>query len=151
MNITSYGFPHSEISGSKCNCHYPKLIAACHVLHRLSEPRHSSCALSSLITKKLLIIQLIAVVLLLIPFLAQEINNNKMRCLSHFSKFSNNLSKDISTFIFLYFKDVSISKLFGLPSGALCRGWWAYMDLNHGPRPYQGRALTSWAIRPKQA
>ena len=21
--------------------------------------------------------------------------------------------------------------------------WWAYMDLNHGPRPYQGRALTN--------
>ena len=26
--------------------------------------------------------------------------------------------------------------------------WWAYLDLNQGPRPYQGRALTSWAIRP---
>ena len=21
--------------------------------------------------------------------------------------------------------------------------WWAYLDLNQGPRPYQGRALTS--------
>ena len=26
--------------------------------------------------------------------------------------------------------------------------WWAYLDLNQGPRPYQGRALTNWAIRP---
>ena len=29
------GLPHSEISGSKVICTYPKLIAACHVLHRL--------------------------------------------------------------------------------------------------------------------
>ena len=21
--------------------------------------------------------------------------------------------------------------------------WWAYLDLNRGPRPYQGRALTN--------
>src|SRR5208283_3251301 len=29
-------------------CGSPKLIAACHVLHRLSLPRHPPCALSSL-------------------------------------------------------------------------------------------------------
>ena len=42
------GFPHSEISGSKLICSYPKLIAACRVLHRLLMPRHSPCALYSL-------------------------------------------------------------------------------------------------------
>ena len=42
------GFPHSEISGSTLICSSPKLIAACHVLHRLLMPRHSPCALSSL-------------------------------------------------------------------------------------------------------
>ena len=42
------GFPHSEISGSKPMCGSPKLIAACHVLHRLLMPRHSPCALISL-------------------------------------------------------------------------------------------------------
>ena len=42
------GFPHSEISGSKRMCRSPKLIAACHVLHRLLMPRHSPCALISL-------------------------------------------------------------------------------------------------------
>ena len=41
--------PHSEISGSKCICHSPKLIAAYHVLHRLLAPRHPLCALKSLI------------------------------------------------------------------------------------------------------
>ena len=42
------GFPHSEISGSQDICSSPKLIAACHVLHRLLMPRHSPCALISL-------------------------------------------------------------------------------------------------------
>ena len=37
---------HSEISGSKVICTYPKLIAAYHVLHRLREPRHPPYALS---------------------------------------------------------------------------------------------------------
>ena len=41
--------PHSEISGSTLVCSYPKLIAAYHVLHRLSAPRHSLRALRSLI------------------------------------------------------------------------------------------------------
>ena len=40
-----YGFPHSEIRGSKVICTYPRLIAACHVLLRLLMPRHSPCAL----------------------------------------------------------------------------------------------------------
>ena len=44
----SGGFPHSEISGSMLICSSPKLIAACHVLHRLLMPRHSPCALISL-------------------------------------------------------------------------------------------------------
>ena len=42
------GFPHSEISGSKLICSSPKLIAACHVFHRLLMPRHSPCTLYSL-------------------------------------------------------------------------------------------------------
>ena len=45
------GFPHSEIPGSKPACGSPRLIAACHVLHRLLLPRHSPCALSSLTIK----------------------------------------------------------------------------------------------------
>ncbi len=46
--FNSSGFPHSEICGSKCMCHSPQLIAACHVLHRRPVPRHSPCALSNL-------------------------------------------------------------------------------------------------------
>ena len=39
------GLPHSEISGSMLMCSSPKLIAACHVFHRLLMPRHSPCTL----------------------------------------------------------------------------------------------------------
>ena len=45
------GFPHSEIPGSKPACGSPRLIAACHVLHRLLAPRHPPYALSSLTIK----------------------------------------------------------------------------------------------------
>ena len=38
-------FPNSEIRGSKLICSSPRLIAACHVLHRLLMPRHSPYAL----------------------------------------------------------------------------------------------------------
>ena len=48
-SIKTTRLPHSEISGSKRICRSPKLIAAYHVLHRLLAPRHSLCALKSLI------------------------------------------------------------------------------------------------------
>ncbi len=40
--------PDSDIFGSKCACHSPKLFAAYRVLHRLIVPRHPPYALSSL-------------------------------------------------------------------------------------------------------
>src|SRR5215471_1534122 len=51
--MTPAGFPHSDISGSTPACDSPKLFAANHVLHRLLTPRHSPCALSSLVTNPL--------------------------------------------------------------------------------------------------
>ena len=42
------GFPHSEICGSKVVRTSPQLIAAYHVLHRLSAPRHPPDALTTL-------------------------------------------------------------------------------------------------------
>ena len=44
--LQTAGLSHSEISGSKVICTYPKLIAAYHVLHRLREPRHPPDALT---------------------------------------------------------------------------------------------------------
>ena len=46
--LQTAGLSHSEIHGSMAICASPWLIAACHVLHRLSVPRHSPCALYSL-------------------------------------------------------------------------------------------------------
>ena len=45
--VCSCGFPHSEIRGSMAMCASPRLIAACHVFHRLLVPRHPPCALSA--------------------------------------------------------------------------------------------------------
>ena len=51
--ITRAGLPHSEIAGSQGVSPSPTLIAGCHVLHRLSVPRHPSYALRNL-TKNLI-------------------------------------------------------------------------------------------------
>ncbi len=51
VRVYRTGFPHSEIPGSSPACGFPRLIAACHVLHRLLLPRHPPCALSSLTIK----------------------------------------------------------------------------------------------------
>ena len=47
--ITRTGFPHSDIHGSMLAYSSPWLFAVNHVLHRLLVPRHSPCALISLI------------------------------------------------------------------------------------------------------
>ena len=49
--MTPVGLPHSDISGSKRACRSPKLFAACHVLRRLSVPRHPPSTLSNLTIK----------------------------------------------------------------------------------------------------
>ena len=48
IHLQCIGLPHSEMYGSINICLSPYLIAAYHVLLRLSEPRHSLCALSNL-------------------------------------------------------------------------------------------------------
>src|SRR5579859_7755211 len=51
LMLTSGGFPHSEIPGSKLNSSSPRLIAGIHVLLRRLAPRHPPYALSSLTIK----------------------------------------------------------------------------------------------------
>lgn len=48
LEVCSSGFPHSDIPGSQDICSSPRLFAACHVLLRLSVPRHSPYALGRL-------------------------------------------------------------------------------------------------------
>jgi hypothetical protein len=45
QNKSGGGLPHSEIQGSTIARISPWLVAACHVLHRLSVPRHPPDAL----------------------------------------------------------------------------------------------------------
>jgi hypothetical protein len=47
--MTPAGFPHSDILGLTVVCTYPRLFAACRVLHRLQVPRHPPCALNILL------------------------------------------------------------------------------------------------------
>jgi hypothetical protein len=47
-SVRRLGLPHSEIRESKSARLSSRLIAACHVLHRLSVPRHPPDALNSL-------------------------------------------------------------------------------------------------------
>jgi hypothetical protein len=47
--MTPRGFPHSDTLGLTVVCTYPRLIAACRVLHRLQVPRHPPCALNILL------------------------------------------------------------------------------------------------------
>src|SRR6185436_5814414 len=49
--MTLAGLPHSEIPGSMRACRSPRHIAACHVLLRLSVPRHPPSTLSNLTIK----------------------------------------------------------------------------------------------------
>ncbi len=49
--LTSGGFPHSDIPGSKGVSPSPRLFAGNHVLHRRLAPRHPPYALSSLTIK----------------------------------------------------------------------------------------------------
>ena len=48
LRFAQVGFPIRTSSDITPVCGFPKLIAACHVLHRLFLPRHPPCALSSL-------------------------------------------------------------------------------------------------------
>ncbi len=75
--ITRTGLPHSEISGFTVVCTYPKLIAAYHVLHRLSVPRHPPCALNNL-TKNLL------------PISIGRLHEKSLRSLHHNIQLSKN-------------------------------------------------------------
>ena len=45
LEVSSSGFPHSDICGSTRICQSPQLFAAYHVFLRLSVPRHSPYAL----------------------------------------------------------------------------------------------------------
>ena len=171
--MTTAGFPHSDICGSRLVCSSPQHFAAYHVLHRLLVPRHSPYALISLIYSDS-------------PYIIVFLNTLhesrhfeiavEFSCCITASLFSTFLNVFFSAIYFLYavFK-VHFAKaftpafhyflrkksnswaqvdleplacseypLFTLLVTSLSESnWWAQVDSNHRPHAYQACALTS--------
>ena len=151
----SAGFPHSEISGSTVICTSPKLIAACHVLHRLLMPRHSPCALYSL--------TLLSVCTERSRSGSQAFELCRLRvlrnCLCYpFRKVPQIIFVSLCCLLFIlgYFVQFSrcVSSFFRnqiqtlnpfecLHPASMKMEWWAQVDSNHRPHDYQSCALAS--------
>ena len=58
MDMSPWGFPHSDICGSRLICSSPQLFAAYHVFLRLLVPRHPPCALCSLTSNYAILLDL---------------------------------------------------------------------------------------------
>ena len=158
------GFPHSEISGSMLICSSPKLIAACHVFHRLLMPRHSPCTLYSLTfclvtfwfsNKKFLeLCRLLRGIncSLFYPSFTEKFPQIKMfylsvACLILLISWSRIVQFSRCNFQFLFRNQISTLSTLNAEIQPL-NWWWAQVDSNHRPRAYQARALTCWAMSP---
>ncbi len=142
--MTEGGLPHSEIPGSERACRSPRLIAACRVLHRLSVPRHPSCAQHSLTTRN----PFTSLQLRLHSRLHQRTSPDRCRtgmraaepCLRRLT-----FPADYCAYAIVKEPFSSSSRGQHAVQGAAVgskKNRWAYLDSNQGPRPYQGRALT---------
>ena len=136
--LAAEGFPHSDISGSEPACGSPKLFAACHVLLRLSAPRHPSRALSILTTKQYIDKTNV---------LPANSRQHTLRRILHVNSPSCAIVKEL---VCRPPPGKTLKRFRGghrflrrrLPRKRRRRKWWACLDSNQGPRPYQGRALT---------
>ena len=137
--VSSAGFPHSDISGSLDMCSSPKLFAAYHVFHRLPVPRHSPCALVRLtfqtffqnIWYPLDSLLLPTKIIVTLPFeiaifLKRTYYNLCFAVIIQFSRYV----------LVMFLKARS-------PETLIFITWWAKMDSNHRPHDYQSCALAS--------
>ena len=108
------GFPIRKSPGQSLFSGSPKLIAAYHVLHRLSLPRHPPYALSSLTIKKLLIN-----VLPCIPERQLRITNYELRI-----EFKTRTRITHSVFYYLQIITMQLSKNSLVEAQALLPKWW---------------------------
>ena len=129
-------------------CSSPKLIAAYRVLLRPPMPRHPSCALSSLTTKNLLRL-MISHQLLKVYCFSQHKKllvvcsfEQYLLCRIFFKTFSLIVNQPPSSIPDGFNRNYS-GKSFIVSNRSPIINWWAYLELNQGPRPYQGRALTN--------
>ena len=136
--VSSAGFPHSDISGSLDMCSSPKLFAAYHVFHRLPVPRHSPCALvrltfqtffqniwyplDSLLPTKIIVTLPFEIAI----FLKRTYYNLCFAVIIQFSRYVLVMSLKARS-----------------PGTSIFITWWAKMDSNHRPHDYQSCALAS--------
>ena len=109
QRITTSGFPHSDISGSKITYISPKHFVVCHVLLHLLMPRHPPYALSYLIT---LYPNLMRFLLFEIFFLSYFFSSKNKTTLSSFQRTFERifiLSKLSKTFFSTFFRSFFLS------------------------------------------
>ena len=126
----SAGFPHSDIHGSRAAFASPWLFVDRYVLLRLPMPRHSPCALISLIFSSLFVLRPI-VLSLLYHFILHPFQNEEL-----------NLQLAFSVQIFSCCAVVKVQGCHQVGD------WWVAVDSNHRPHAYQACALTNWANPP---
>ena len=163
------GLPHSEIPGSKLVCSSPRLIAACHVLHRLLAPRHPPCALSSLTGKLRSFPWCLTNLNSLAPgTLGPKADGTMEPCLPKSQIFGCQRAfrrdpppgrwREVFKTVYptggdnrdrtgnLRLAKPALSQLSYIPKPVkACRvtAWWAWVDLNYRPHAYQACALTN--------
>ena len=144
------GFPIQKSPDQSLFSSSPKLIAACHVFHRLLTPRHPPFALNSLATKQLTQSYQ--------TFSCTYKQIVKEQCEDNLYKKNNCLLfKKAARFSSLLWWRWTGSNRWppACKAGALPtelhprKTWWAWMELNHRPHAYQACALTELSYRPK--
>ena len=118
-------------------CGSPRLIAACHVLHRFPAPRHPPFALSSLTTNFFLDGEHRLATLENLRIRFSKIIASRTR--RDRSSFTPGGDDRIRTGDPLLAKQV----LFHLSYIPADKTWWAFLGSNQGPRAYQARALAT--------
>ena len=148
------GCPIRESPGPSLLAANRSSFVACYALHRLSVPRHPPCALCSLITQRDVSTRCLRFAMQL----------SRCACDARWSQIPEDLPSDhcsspdprmISNALKAGGDDrartgdllrarEALSQLSYVPGPVPSfLQWWAIVDLNYGPRPYQGRALTN--------
>ena len=150
------GFPIQKSPDQSLFSSSPKLIAACHVFHRLLTPRHPPFALNSLATKQLT--QSYQTFSYTYKQIVKEQCDDKLYkkdCLLS-KKQPGSLSyfgggERVRTDDLLRARQ-ALSQLSYTPEKTRTElpqsRWWAWMELNHRPHAYQACALTKLSYRP---
>ena len=152
------GFP-IRTSPDQLICSSPRLIAACHVLHRLLMPRHSPCALYSLTFRINLADSQLNYAgnhkefdqIVLLPFTFRCCSTIKLCFLSNFFErplcclaYHFNIFVQFSRCNFQPLRsEISSQFLKSLFPSLITRIWWARVGSNHRPYDYQSYALAS--------